>query len=109
GRYLSLEELLPLSTHWQYQFTPLDDLVLHENSPDEIRLLIEEYFNASRTHGRSELQQAVHDRRVAEAYRVLEGDPVWQRKSDDLWNKYRLAARLEGCQGAIADFFLRAN
>ena len=108
-RYLSIEELLVLSGHWQYLLVLDDDFVFHENSPSEIRSLVEEYYSRDPQGGWSPLQSAFHARRVEEAYKVLESAKIWTRATDDVYNKFRVALRLEASRGAIADSFLRAN
>ena len=108
-RYLSMQDLLARSGRWGHSMSLDEDLVFHENSPAEICSLVEEYYSQDRQRGWSPLQAECHARRVEAIYNVLESVKIWPRDSDDVYNKFRLAFRLEACRGAISDSFLQAN
>jgi putative glycosyltransferase (TIGR04372 family) len=111
NRFLSIQEMLALSGRCQYIFTLDDDFVLYENSADEILWLVQEYYKNkdNNTQEVSFLQKEFNARRIYETYKVLEGEKIWSRNYDDVYNKFRVASRLEGCTGAIGDRFLSDN
>lgn len=109
-RFLSIQEMLTLSDRCQYIIDALDDdFVFHENSEDEIFLLVQEYYDGNNKQELSYLQREFNARRVYETYKIFECSKIWASSYNDIYNKFRLASRLEGCKGAIGNAFLNDN
>ena len=83
---------------------------MHENSPDEIRDLVLEYLeNVNHTKVEfSDLQNQVNTLRKLQAHRIFKAK-MYADKSDDIYNKYRFASRVEAFCGTLGKNYLEAN
>jgi len=84
------------------------DYEMTENTPEEIKDLVLEYLNAVNAGKKkySVLQKEANRRRILQAHQIFK-----QRMflTDDLYNKYRIASRIESCVGALSKKYLESN
>ena len=120
GRFLSLREWI--AEPWNavsYSHPIGEDYVFHENSPDELKAVVVEFFNRGDNFGHSELQTQFDDWRikrgrdiVSERMFLPEDVQLYYRKNItdyDLLERYRLASRLESAVGCMGSEFLHKN
>ena len=108
-RFLSPMEwpLIP----WAYQaFDPREDFVFYENSAAELVELVTEYFDRSPGWAPSAPQLAFNELRLRMAKELL-GKPLSDKgpPEDDIYARYRLAARLMTAKGMLGAVFLQSN
>jgi putative glycosyltransferase (TIGR04372 family) len=120
GRFLSLREWI--AEPWNavsYSHPIGEDYVFHENSPDELKAVVVEFFNRGDSFGRSELQTQFDDARIKRGREIVnermflpEDVQLYYRKNIadyDLLERYRLASRLESAIGCLGAEFLQQN
>lgn len=107
-RFLSIDKLVRMPERCQYILGVNDDFIFYENSEDEILSLVQEYYQNASHRELTELQGRFNAHRVAQNYRALADVKFSGKQGIDTF-RFRIASRLEGCTGAIADGFLRAN
>jgi len=110
NRFLSLNEILDDPLFDLYLHHPVgDDYVLVENTPEEIRDVVEQFLNQTEGNLDSELQEEFNRRRRLQFYRALEVDYPPALPMSWIVEKYRFATRAEVVEGAIGQKFLEQN
>jgi len=104
NRYLSIEEMLE-ETHLSpgYRLVP-DDCVMVENTPQEIRDVIEEYLTGPDNFNYSNLQKVFNEARHSQLHRMLN-----QNDNFSTIGKYRFASRADAAAGTLGQKYLEKN
>lgn len=119
NRFLSIREWI-LAPWDAVSFLSLgDDYVVHENTPEELRSVVKEFFDRGDRLQRSELQREFDALRVKTGRKILseqlfhaEDVQLYYRKNVrdyDLVERYRLASRLDSAVGMMGNEFLQKN
>jgi len=107
SRYISPYEWPSMTWGGHSNFLPEEDFDYEENSAEELKDVVNEYFNRDTNWSPTANQIRMNDARIDGGYKLfgqemISGDP-WA----DVMNRYRLASRLEAAGGVISDKFLR--
>ncbi len=96
-----------------------DDYAFYENTPDELRSVVNEYFNRKQQWEPTQLQRQFNELRALRGRELLsakmfQGEDValYYRKNIDDYDsveRYRLASRLESVVGVLGAEFLQQN
>lgn len=96
-----------------------DDYIFHENTPEELRAVVKEYFDRREDWEPTPLQRQFNEARVRRgkellSKRIYSADDVqlYYRKNVvdyDLVERYRLASRLDSAVGMLGAEFLEQN
>jgi hypothetical protein len=112
NRFLSIKEILEEPFGCQVFRPPSDEYVKVENTPEEIRDVIEEFLAKSEDYGYSELQEAFNEGRRRQIHRWLDqGEPFWPApsKKDLVIEQYRIASRADSVAGTLGQKYLEQN
>lgn len=120
GRFLSLREWI--AEPWSavaFSHPIGEDYVFHENSPDELRAVVKEFFDRGEECEHSEIQMQFDEARRLRGKEIIGGrmffpenvQPYYRRNvaDYDLLERYRLASRLDSAVGCVGGEFLRKN
>jgi putative glycosyltransferase (TIGR04372 family) len=110
NRYLSIQEWM--AEGWSgvsFVEAMQGDYVLHENTPEELRAAVAEFFERNGDVEPTPLQQALQKQRLGEGTKCLEMEVVKNDEFSDFHQRYRLASRLESTVGLISNEYLHAN
>ena len=104
NRYLSITEIVE-KTHLSsgYKLVP-DDCVMVENTPQEIRDIIDEYLTKSGNFNYSDLQKSFNAARTNQLHRMLD-----QNDNFSTVGKYRFASRADAAAGTMGQKYLEQN
>ncbi|WP_157050723.1 TIGR04372 family glycosyltransferase [Herbaspirillum rhizosphaerae] len=95
-------------TPWaQHAFHPRDNYVFYENTPQELRQIVIEFFDQGADWTPNDAQLAFNATRWAAAVKKLETPMGSERQIDDVHARYRLATRLSTAQGVLGADFLK--
>ena len=111
NRYLSLKEILeePLS-ECQAALAPVgNDYTIVENSPEEIRDVVEEFLGKPDEYKYSELQEEFNFRRSLQIYQWLGEESTLTSTTLDVVEKYRYASHADSVEGAVGQKYLEQN
>lgn len=96
-----------------------DDYVFHENTPDELRAVVAEFFDRGDNWEPTSLQCQFNDLRtrrggelISETIYSIDDVQLYYRKNVvayDVMNRYRIASRLDSAVGLLGAEFLRQN
>lgn len=108
-RFLSIREWL-LEPFESNSFRELgEDYVLYENEPEEIREAVAEYFEQDGSSEPTPVQREFNDL-WRDRWRAIVGCPIRPQDGNmDMFNRYRIAARLVGSAGLISNSYLQKN
>jgi putative glycosyltransferase (TIGR04372 family) len=120
GRFLTVSEwLLEPWAGVSFSHNIGDDYVFHENTPEELRAVVKEYFDRRDDWEPTLLQRQFNEARIQRgrellSNRIYTADDVqlYYRKNVvdyDLFERYRLASRLESAVGMLGAEFLEQN
>lgn len=120
GRFLTISEwLLEPWASVSFSHAIGDDYVFHENTPDELRTVVKEFYDRNDDWRPTLLQRQFNEARVQRgrellSSRIYTADDVqlYYRKNVvdyDLVERYRLASRLESAVGMLGAEFLEQN
>jgi putative glycosyltransferase (TIGR04372 family) len=110
NRFLSLEDIWGETPQCQTGALPGGDYIMYENSPEEIRDVIEEFLNQPEEYEYSELQGVSNRARSLGMHRWIDQTDFWP--DDPLENvveKYRCAARTDSYIGTLGQRYLEQN
>ena len=111
-RVLSVRELVeePFESQCADTLSESHGYQLIENSPDEIRDVVEEFMRPERRQ-LSDLQHAFNTARSRAIHRWLDRGELkeFADAEDDLTEQYRLASRADGVAGALGQKYLEQN
>ena len=85
---------------------PVEDYVFEENSAEELKDVLKEYFNRDSNWSPSPNQIRMNNARVDGGYKVFGEEMISNDSWADVMNRYRFASRLEAASGVISDNFL---
>ena len=104
NRYMSIEDMLEESYMSYGSKSVPDDYVMVENTPQEIRDVIEEYLAKPENFNYSDLQKAFNEARLNQFHRMLD-------QNDDFTTtgKYRFASRADAAAGTLGQKYLEKN
>lgn len=108
-RFLSLQEILEEPFKCQLFHSLGNDYIMYENTPEEINNLIMEYLEKSKDYQYSQLQMEFNRRRVIQGYKILVNQVICENRSDNVYNKYRIASRVCSYMGALGQKYLEQN
>ena len=96
-----------------------DDYLFLENTPDELKAVVREFFDRAENSTRSSLQMQFDDARIRRGIEIIgkqmffadDVAPYYRKKvvDYDLVERYRLASRLDSAVGMIGSEFLEQN
>ena len=109
-RFLSIKEILqdPYLMNFHYHCPPSEDesdYVIIDNTPEDIRAVVEEKLNQGMDPVYSELQSEFVREKTAQCVRFIDTDPFFVNDPDQ---SYRFAARM-GFKGTLGREFLDKN
>ena len=104
NRFLSIEEILEGPFDWQGFSSHSSEYMMVENTPEEIRDVIEEYLAEPEDYDYSELQEAFNQGRCDQIHRYL--DPIDERS---VVTQYRIASRADAAAGTLGQKYLEQN
>ncbi len=112
NRFLSIKEILsePFSIQ-SFCDKVGDDFILVENTPQEIRDVVDDFFTQSSSGDYSDLQKSFNEGRREQIYKgIMLGEPFWPEVSPDgkLVEQYRVASRLDS-PGTLGNKYLEQN
>lgn len=109
GRFLRPMEW-PLAPWSNQTFDPREEYEFHENTPEQLLAVIKEFFDRPANWEPSALQVEFNALRLARA-RELISQPLRTDlpREVDVYDRYRLAARLPPAQGMLSASFLEAS
>jgi putative glycosyltransferase (TIGR04372 family) len=105
-RFLSVKESIQFFTKHYFRYDYGNEYELYENTSDEIYELVKEFMEKRTNTPHSHLQKICNEHRVAAGYGLLEEQTGLHDHRKNVILKYHLAARLEGCAGALGNTFL---
>jgi len=105
-RYISPYEWPSMTWGGHSNFLPEEDFVYKENSPEELRDVVKEYFNRDSNWSPSASQLKMNHARINGGYRLFGEVMDTSDQRGDVMNRYRLASRLEAARGVISENFL---
>lgn len=120
GRFLSLREWIAEPWNAVSFSHPIgEDYVFHENSPDELRSVVAEFFSRGDSFQRSDLQVQFDGIRIKRGKEIVSERMFYSedvqlnfRKNVvdyDLLERYRIASRLDSAVGCMGAEFLQKN
>jgi len=112
NRFLSVKEMLeePFSIQ-VFGSTSANEYIMVENTPEEIREVVNEFLNTPASYEYSDLQIMFNDGRANQIAKGLDqGDPQWPDISpnEHLFQQYRLASRMDSA-GTLGQRYLEQN
>lgn len=119
SRFLSVSECLIRPFAAPFFLPPEDDYVLHENTPEELKAVVKEFFDRGNNWEPTSLQHQLNELRVSKGREIIsevmftadEVFPYLRRDvvNFDLVERYRYASRLESADGMLGAEFLQQN
>ena len=106
GRNLSPFEWPSMPWGGHGAFSPENDFVFTENSPEELRLTVKEYFDRDASQKKTQSQKLLNQFRSDSYRKLLSREMIIGDKWADMLHRYRYASRLDSSTGTIANFFL---
>lgn len=116
NRFLSVNEWLEVSEHAHALFFLGNDYLFYENSPEELKTVVKEFFDRSKDWEPTPLQREFNKLRVDFGRRLLSRplfldrqispDRSWYHKHYDIFQRYRFAARVDSI-AVISEDYLR--
>lgn len=88
-------------------FLPEEDYEFEENSAEELKYVLMEFFNRDSNWSPSSNQIRMNNVRIDGGYKVFGEEMISNDPWADVMNRYRFASRLEAASGVISDNFLR--
>lgn len=110
NRFLSVKEWM--NAGWEgvsFIEAMQGDYVLHENTPEELRAVVAEFFQRNGEGKATPLQQALIDLRLEKGTEYLNMTVVKDDEFSDFHQRYRLASRLDSAVGLISEAYLAQN
>lgn len=87
-----------------------DDYILYENTPEELRSAVAEFFMRNGRGELTPLQSEFNNKRLSQGKLLLENTLLIKaKKKDDMHNRYRLACDFVAAKGVISDEYLQKN
>ncbi|MBK8759908.1 MAG: TIGR04372 family glycosyltransferase [Sulfuritalea sp.] len=108
-RYLSVQEWMAEPFDAVSYFAPREDYVYHENSPEELRATVQEFFERNGTGTPTSLQCECSDLRQQRGRCMVENKILSDDPLGDLHNRYRVAFHLSSARGVISHEYLKKN
>jgi putative glycosyltransferase (TIGR04372 family) len=108
-RFLSVTEWMAEPFEAVSYFALGDDYLLYENSPEELRATVKEFFDQRGRSDPTPLQRKCHDLWQRRGKELLEMKLFRGNPADDLHNRYRMASYLVSAQGVISETYLQKN
>jgi putative glycosyltransferase (TIGR04372 family) len=111
NRFLSIKEILAEPFGWQDFGPGSDGNVLIENTPNEIREVIEEVLTMQEDWIYSGLQESFNEGRRKQIYRWFDQPEQFGRASPEgsIFRMYRVAARCDAVLGTLGQRYLEQN
>ena len=111
NRFLSIRETLEEPFSWQVFGHGSDEYVRAENTPEEIRDVIEEFLAKPEDYATSELQDAFNEGRRKQIHRSFDHDEpfVGTTREDYVPSMYRIASRCDSASGTLGQKYLEQN
>ena len=106
NRFLSISEILSEPPTWQGIDLASNEYVMVENTPAEIRDVIDEYLAKSEYYEYSRLQEAFNEGRKNQIHRWFD---QMGATSADLTETYRIAARCDSSAATLGQNYLEQN
>lgn len=88
---------------------PGDDYVFHENDPAELRAAVREFFDRDGNGEPTPLQRECNELRLSRGRELLNKPIIANNPVYDLYQRYRVASRLDSSIGLISDNYLQKN
>jgi putative glycosyltransferase (TIGR04372 family) len=109
GRFLSIKEWLSEPWGATAPNPSQADYEYHENTPEELRTVVAEYFDRGPEWQPAPLQLEFNRFRATMGKRLLSGPLIPDDLYSDIHSRYRFASRLEAAAGVVGLDFLRNN
>jgi putative glycosyltransferase (TIGR04372 family) len=109
NRFLSVEEWLMEPWGATAPNPSQEDYVFHENSPDELAMIVREYFDCSEKWQPAALQLEFNACRLRRGREMLGQPIIASDRYSDMHLRYRFASRLDSCAGFASADYLRKN
>lgn len=119
GRFLTLREWIAEPWAAVSFFGMGDDYVLYENTPDELRMVVKEFFERGDDWKPTPLQRQFNEARFHRAREIISQSifsaenlqPCYRKNAADfdLMQRYRLASRIDPAVGRLGAEFARQN
>jgi putative glycosyltransferase (TIGR04372 family) len=106
NRFISPYEWPSMTWGGHSNFLPEEDFVYEENSAEELKDVVREYFNRDSNWRPSANQIRMNNARIEGGYKLFGEEMISNDPWADVMNRYRLASRLEAASGVISDRFL---
>jgi putative glycosyltransferase (TIGR04372 family) len=108
-RFLSVTEWMAEPFEAVSYFALGDDYILYENSPEELRAVVKEFFDRDCNGEPTPLQRECHDLWQRRGRALVENQLLRDNPEADLHNRYRVASYLASASGVISDVYLKSN
>jgi putative glycosyltransferase (TIGR04372 family) len=106
SRWLCIKEQLEEPIIWVRPYWDSDEYLVKENSEQEIREVIEEWFLSEEKLQRTTMQESFDTRLKDEFFKQIKKSATSVLTSDDVHNQYRMAAHLRLGRGNFGNRFL---
>lgn len=110
NRFLSIREWMEVG--WEgvsFVEAMRGDYVLHENTPEELRSVMVEFFERNGNSSALPIQQKFLEMRLEKGRELLSGKIIEGDEFSDIHQRYRLASRFESAVGLIGNDYLESN
>jgi len=110
-RFLSVSEILDKPFNWQDFGGGSGNYLMVENTPDEIRDVVQEFLSQPSEFEYSELQNDFNERRNRQIHSYFDHPDSFGRATpdDDIFRMYRIASRLNSAAGTLGQKYLEEN
>ena len=105
-RFLAIREILNEPFRWEEVDLRSSEYTLVENTPEEIRDVIDEFLAKPEYYEYSELQKNLNQGRLDQIHNGFEQE---ESTSDDLIEMYRIAARCDSSAATLGQKYLEQN
>jgi putative glycosyltransferase (TIGR04372 family) len=108
-RFLSVTEWMAEPFEAVSYFALGDDYILYENTPEELRTAVKEFFDCDGSGKLTFLQRECHDLWQRRGRAMVENQLIRGNPDADLHNRYRIASYLASACGVISNAYLENN
>jgi putative glycosyltransferase (TIGR04372 family) len=108
-RFLSVREWMAEPFEAVSYFALGDDYALYENSPEELKATVQEFFDRNGGGEPTPLQSECHELWRMRGKSLLDNQLVKGNPEGDMHNRYRVACYLASARGVISDAYLKKN